>query len=113
MDGSAVCGHDGQDGLFASAVTDNERGALIVKVANTSNTPQTLRLHWSGKKRDCNFSKGEVITLHNDNPDAENTLDRPDLILPVTTQLTDGAWTADGYTDELPAETFRIYIFTK
>jgi alpha-L-arabinofuranosidase len=113
MDGAAVCGHEGQDGLFASAVVDYASGALIVKVVNTSDDDQPIRLQWKGKKSDCAFAydRGEVITLHDDHPDAENTLDRPDLIQPLTTALDPQSRTADGYTDQLPAQTFRIYVF--
>jgi alpha-L-arabinofuranosidase len=113
MDGAAVCGHEGQDGLFASAVVDYARGALIVKVVNTSDDEQPIRLQWKGKKSDCAFAydRSEVITLHDDHPDADNTLDRPDLIQPLTTSLDLKSRTSDGYADRLPAQTFRIYIF--
>jgi alpha-L-arabinofuranosidase len=113
MGGAAVSGQEGQDGLFASAVVDQQRNALIVKVVNTGATEQPLQLRWNGKKRDCTFSHAELISLHAGDPDSENTLDRPDLIQPVTTTLTLGSWDAEGYTTAIPAQTFQIYVFTK
>jgi alpha-L-arabinofuranosidase len=113
MEGAAVCGKEGQDGLFASAVVDNERNAVIVKVANTGDEAQQLRLKWNGKKRDCTFRSAQIVTLHADDLDSENSLEQPDRIRPVTAELSADRWDATGLTEEIPAKTFRIYIFNK
>jgi alpha-L-arabinofuranosidase len=113
MEGAAVCGKEGQDGLFASAVVDDAAKAVIVKVANTGDSAQPISLKWQGKKRDCTFSHAEVITLHADDLDSENSLQQPDRIVPVRRELTAGQWDASGFAEELPAKTFRVYVFTK
>ena len=51
-----------------------------------------------------------VTTLSADDPDAENTFDRPQRVVPVESQL---ALAADGtLADSLPANSFRIYEIT-
>ena len=102
-----VAGQVGQDGLFASAVYDAGRDAVIVKVANTSAEPQTLRMAFAGKKEDTQFKELEVVTLHSDDPDAENTLDEPERIVPEYAAVE----LADTYT--IGAKTFQVYIFKK
>ncbi|MBQ8607494.1 MAG: carbohydrate binding domain-containing protein, partial [Bacteroidaceae bacterium] len=44
MNKQTVCGGEGQDGLFASAVWDKESGSYIVKVINTSDKVQPVTL---------------------------------------------------------------------
>ena len=85
MEGRVVSGQEGQDGLFASAVIDDERQELIVKVVNTSEQAQPLTLRFDGKA----FSKKkvygiEVTTFTADDPDGDNTLDEPERYRPVT-----------------------------
>ncbi|MDE5963465.1 MAG: alpha-L-arabinofuranosidase, partial [Alistipes sp.] len=85
MDGRVVSGQEGQDGLFASAVIDDGRHEIIVKVVNTSSEEQPLTLQFDGKT----LRKGhayEVVptTFTADNPDGENTLDAPERYVPVT-----------------------------
>ncbi len=54
MNKKSVTGAEGQNGLFASAVYDKDKNELIVKVANTSNTAQSISLNFAGlKKQDC------------------------------------------------------------
>lgn len=40
-----------QDGLYASAVTDNNSKELIIKIANTANKAQAVNLNLEGKKK--------------------------------------------------------------
>ena len=111
MNGKVVAGNDDQNGLFASAVKEDSTGDLIVKVANTGDTPQELEMDFKGLKKNQGYSSVVITTLHNDNPDAENTLDNQDIVKPVetTATLTNSAdWSVT-----LPAKTFAVYRFKK
>lgn len=74
----------GQDQLYASAVKDIETGEIIVKLVNTSDTPKTVKLNFSGTKL---ASEGIVRTLQNDNLKAINSFDNPENIVPVEKQI--------------------------
>ena len=104
MNGKAVCGADGQNGLFASAVWDADSRAYIVKIANTSDTPQPVSVSLQGRK--LTFGKVTRTTLHSDNPDLDNTLDAPFVVVPVTTDV---EMTGSTLTDTIGAQTFALY----
>jgi len=108
MQGKPVAGQEGQDGLFASAVVDDEAGMVIIKVANTSDQPQSISLNLLNKKKTAQFASAQVITLHSDDLDAENTLDQPFAVVPVTSDL-------DASTRDIVigAKTFQVYLFKK
>ena len=107
MNGKAVAGQEGQDGLFASAVVDKQKGEVIVKVANTSDKPQDVTLNLNGLKGSRSAS---LTTLQCDNMDAENTLDNPNKIRPVETTATcESKKNATVLSDKLPAKSFRMY----
>ena len=85
MDGRVVSGQEGQNGLFASAVIDDEQNRLIIKVVNTSDAVLPLTLRFDGKALSKKRSYEAVPTTFTaDDPDAENTLDDPDRCRPVT-----------------------------
>ena len=107
MNGKAVAGQEGQDGLFASAVVDKKKGEVIVKVANTSDKTQEVTLNLNGLKGSRSAS---LTTLQCDNMDAENTLDNPNKIRPVETTATcESKKNATVLSDKLPAKSFRMY----
>ena len=107
MNGKAVAGQQGQDGLFASAVVDKQKGEVIVKVANTSDKTQEVTLNLNGLKGSRSAS---LTTLQCDNMDAENTLDNPNKIRPVETTATcESKKNATVLSDKLPAKSFRMY----
>ena len=107
MNGKAVAGQEGQDGLFASAVVDKQKGEVIVKVANTSDKAQEVTLNLNGLKGSRSAS---LTTLQCDNMDAENTLDNPNKIRPVeTTANCESKKNATVLSDKLPAKSFRMY----
>ncbi len=85
MEGKALTGGEGQHGLFASAVYDQERRAYIAKVANTSEEEQPLRITLQGMKRGETLQRVEQIVLSAEETEAENTLDNPNAIIPKTT----------------------------
>ena len=111
MDGKPVAGQKGQDGLFASAVTDKTDGTVIVKVINTSKTAQPVMLNLNGLK---NASLAATLTLTHDGMDDENTLDNPEKIVPREGTVTVTATKRGSViNDELPPMTFRIYKVKK
>jgi len=105
MDGKAVAGNEGQDGLFASAVVDTEKGEWIVKIVNTSESAQGVSVTFDGAKA---LEAGECLTLHSDDMDAENTLDEPEKIVPVKSAV---KASGNVLKATIPAKTFALYKF--
>ena len=111
MDGKAVGNQDGQDGLYASAVYDKASGEVIIKMVNTSKVPQPVSLNLLGLKGE---RTAQTLTLCHDGMDDENTLDQPDLIVPVAGSLQCEAGKKNTVlNDELPAMSFRLYKVKK
>lgn len=108
MDGKPVAGQEGQNGLFASAVTDKNEGTTIIKVANTSDQSQAISINIKGLK---SASSVRTLTLSSPDMDAENTLDEPEKICPQerSATVTMEKKTAT-VADNLPAKAFRVYI---
>ena len=107
-DGKAVAGNDGQNGLFASAVIDKEKGEVIVKIINTGRHPQKTTLHFNGLKKKQTLGEGTLTTFHSDNPDADNTLDNPIAIVPVRSTC---PISGNELPVVIPAKTFAVYSF--
>lgn len=105
MDGKAVAGNDGQDGLFASAVLDAAKNEWIVKIINTSDAPQGVAVTFAGAGA---LGEGEVTSLHSDDLDADNTLDEPEKIVPVTSKV---KGSGNVLKATIPAKTFSVYKF--
>ena len=107
MQGRPVGNQDGQDGLYASAVSDKPSGEIIVKVVNTSRSAQDVTLNLQGLKGD---HQAQTLTLSHDGMDDENTLDNPTRITPRpgTCALTAGK-TAATIEDKVPPMSFRLY----
>ncbi len=83
MNGKAVTGANGQNGLFASSVWDKKTNEVIVKIINTSDKSQPVKLNFNGLRRNERLSNGRLITLTSSDLDAENTIENPFLIVPV------------------------------
>lgn len=115
MNGKPVAGQEGQDGLFASAVTDRTDGTVVVKVINTSDKTQNVTLSLKGMKQ---ASQAVTTTLTCTDMDAENTLDTPDRIVPLkgtaaVAAAQKGKTACSTLSDTLPAKTFRVYRIKK
>lgn len=110
MDKKPVGGQEGQDGLFASAVWDNDTKEYIVKVINTSDKAQPVTLDFKGLKKKNKLTNGKCISFHSDNLDADNTVDNPNVVLPKESKVS-----IEGtvFNTEVGAKTFAIYKFTK
>ena len=85
--GAPLCGAEGQDGLFASAVLDGSR--VYVKVVNTSADPRPLTLRFTGLKKGVSAVPVQRVRFTTDKLFEDNTLDAPAQITPVR-----GAFTA-------------------
>ena len=108
MNGKAVAGNEGQNGLFASAVLDKNTEEVIVKVINTGDTPQPVKMKFKGMKK--GVYSAQLLSLHSDDLTAENTLDDPEKIIPQKSSL---SITTPEQDIVVPARTFYIYRIGK
>ena len=110
MNNKPVTGAEGQKGLFASAVLDKDSQSYIVKVVNTSDQAQPLSLTFAGMKKKEVLSKGVCIKLQSTDPDKDNTLDNPQAIVPVQTEV---SAMGNAFDTQIEPKTFAIYKFVK
>ncbi len=109
MNGSAVTGAEGQNGLFASAVKDGDK--VYVKVANTSEKEQAVNLNFTGlKKKDPGLKAVKRIVLKSDDLYVDNTLDEPCAIVPAEAPFSGEGKAIDA---TVPALSFTIFILEK
>ena len=106
MDGKAIAGNEDQAGLFASAVYDAKANAYIVKAANVSDTAQSVTISLDGLASDKQIASASITTLHCDNPDADNTLDAPETVVPETHELANVS--GSKFNTTLNAQTFYV-----
>lgn len=110
-DKKPLTGSEGQNGLFASAVYDASTGDYVMKVANTSDEPQTINLKFDGLKKKEGINQATITSLHADNPDADNSLKNPRAVVPTMEKM--ALENAQDWTTIIPAKTFRVYRFSK
>lgn len=110
MDNRNVTGAEGQNGLFASAVYEKSDNSYIVKVANTSDKAQPLKLRFDGLKKNEQLTNGKVIKLRSTDIDSDNTLDNPNVIVPKESNLSVAGNTLD---TEIEPYTFAVFKFYK
>lgn len=110
MNKKPVAGQEGQDGLFASAVWDNDTKEYIVKVINTSDKAQPVTLEFAGMKKKETLADGKCITFHSDQLEADNTVDNPNVVLPKESAVSIEGKVLNA---EIGAKTFVIYKFSK
>ena len=110
VNGVNITGAEGQNGIFASAVYDRDKNRVYVKVINVSDAPQPVRMSFEGLKKKAVLKGVEAVSFHSDDPDAENTLDDPERIVPVYVPLD-----FEGRTLEttVASKTFMIYVLQK
>ena len=110
MNNKPVTGAEGQKGLFASAVWDKDSQSYIVKAVNTSDEAQPLSLTFAGMKKKEVLSKGVCIKLQSTDPDKDNTLDNPQAIVPVQTEV---SAMGNAFDTQIEPKTFAVYKFVK
>ena len=87
MNGVNITGAEGQNGLFASSVLDAANGQVYVKIINTSSVAQPVKISFDGLKKGQTLKGVEAVSYHSDDLDADNTLDQPEKIVPVSVPL--------------------------
>ena len=108
MNGKPVANNPDQDGLCASAVYDKPSNSVIIKIVNESDKAQDVTLNLKGMKKGAH--EATLTTLHNDDLNAENTIENPKKIVPQTSSVSISAPTASV---SIPARTFAIYKIKK
>lgn len=79
----------GQKDLYATACLDRKTNELIIKIANTGLAQRRVKMNVNGV---TGKHKGTLSLLHSMDVETKNTIDDPDQILPVTTEIeVDGA----------------------
>ena len=108
MNGKPVTGANDQKGLFATAAWDEADKEIIVKIVNTSDESQPVKLNLNGIRKNEKLNSGRLIKLTSNDLEAENTLDNPNLIVPQESRiLTDG----NILESNIDAHSFYIYKF--
>ena len=111
MNKQFIAGQEGQDGLFASSVFDKNTGEVIIKIINTSKTPQPVSVNLLGMKGE---RTAKTLTLSHTGMDDENTLDAPEKITPKDGSVSLEAGKKNTIlNDEIPAMSFRLYKVSK
>ena len=97
----------GEDGFFAQACLDSKKGEYIVKVVNTQEKAESVRIELKGVKK---IGAVKAITLDLSDYELENTVDNPNAITPQESVLkADG--TSISFT--VPAKNFIVVIAEK
>lgn len=73
---------EGAGGLYASACWDKPTKAVIVKIGNSSDQPQTVDLNIKGRKL-----TSATMTVLTADPKAENSLEHPDVVVPKSEKI--------------------------
>ena len=97
----------GEDGLFAQACTDTKKGEYIVKLVNTREGDETVRIDLKGIKK---LGEVKAITLDLSDYELENTVDNPNAIQPQESNVT-ASGTSIALT--VPAKNFVIIVAKK
>jgi alpha-L-arabinofuranosidase len=106
-----VANQEGQNGLFASAAFDKDAGEVIVKVVNTSKEVQAITLNL---KDLSGAVTAQTLTLNHQGMDDENSIQRPELIIPKKGSVSvEAGKKLSVIKDQLPAMSFRIYRIKK
>ena len=107
MDGAPVAGEDGQNGLFASAVVDDQSGDYVIKIVNTSDADQQVDFNFNGLKKKQQLASARVISLHAGDPRMDNTLDAPASVVPVASSV---PVTGRSLNHTVPGKAFQVII---
>lgn len=110
MEGVNVTGAEGQNGLFASSVYDAANGRIYVKIINVSDDAQPVSLAFDGLKKKETLKGVETVSYHSDDIYAENTLDKPERIVPVTSSFDFEGRVMDV---TVSPKTFMVYVLQK
>jgi len=94
----------GQDGIFASSALDKNKNEIILKVANTSKEARKITYTINGLK--ASERKGTQTIFVSSDMDAENTLDKPDNVVPTEKEI---RISGNKLEVELAPQSFNLY----
>jgi len=94
----------GQDGIFASSALDKNKNEIILKIANTSKEARKITYTINGLK--ASERKGTQTTLVSSDMDAENTLNKPDNVVPTEKEI---RISGNKLEVELAPQSFNLY----
>lgn len=75
----------GQNDLYATAAVDRNTNELIIKVANTGIQHKRIKMNLNGLS--AGKHKGKLMLLHSPDLEAKNTIENPDQIVPVESEV--------------------------
>ncbi len=103
--GVPLCGAEGQEGLFASAVLDKDM--VYVKIVNTSADTRQVELKFKGLKKHQKIEAEKRVSLHSFDLYEDNSLDNPDAFAPQSGDFD----FSDGQPLNAEPYSFSIYCF--
>lgn len=109
MDGKPVAGKDGQSRLYATALRNGDE--IIVKMTNLGEYSREVEICFSGAE---DVTGGTVTSIHSDNPMAENTIEAPATVVPVTSNIEMEKTSDNGTTHvrtRIGGRSFAVYKF--
>jgi alpha-L-arabinofuranosidase len=109
MNNKPVIGAEGQDGLYATACLDKDKGLIYIKVVNVTKEALSVPINLKEKKKKGGITDREVecIRFSCADPDAENTVDNPDKIKPERHKFT---LNGNVLQARIAPESFCIYV---
>ena len=95
----------GQDSLYASAVFDKTSSEVIVKIANAGNKVHEINIGLKGLKKSVKNNEVKIISLHSNQPEAVNTREAPNTIVPGHSSVWAGE---NGFNLEVQGNAFYV-----
>ena len=95
---------EGLDGLYASSALDKVKNEIILKIANTSIEVRKVSYTFNGLK--ATNRKGTHTIFISKDMDAENTLDKPNAVVPVEKAI---IVTGNVFEVDLAPQSFNLY----
>jgi alpha-L-arabinofuranosidase len=95
----------GQEGLYASSSINEATSEIIVKVVNTSADVKEITINLKGLKGSVQNKKVDIIALHSAVPEAVNTLEKPNNVVPVRSFIKADT---SGFTLKVQANAFYV-----
>ena len=72
----------GKDSIYASAVVDKNTSEVIIKIANAGDKVHDIKISLNGLESSLLGENVQITYLHSNQPEAINTLEKPDCIVP-------------------------------
>ena len=95
----------GNEGLYASAVFNNNSSEVIVKVVNASSEVKDITINLNGLRHSIQNERIQITALHSNVPTEINTLEKPNNIVPVHSFINAGN---NGFTLKAQVDAFYV-----